>query len=84
MTMDCTPKQGQYLVFIYYYTLMNRCAPAESDIQKYFRVSPPSVHQMIMTLERDGHISRILGQGRSITLNVSRQQLPDLEPVDGT
>jgi len=83
MTLTCTPKQGQYLAFIYYYTMMNRCAPAESDIQKYFRVSPPSVHQMIMTLERDGHISRIPGRGRSITLNVSREQLPDLEPVDG-
>jgi Mn-dependent DtxR family transcriptional regulator len=78
-----TPKQGQYLAFIYYYTMINRRAPAESDIQKFFRVSPPSVHQMIVTLERQGFISRISGLGRSIVLNVPREQLPDLTPVDG-
>jgi hypothetical protein len=26
--------------------------PAETDMQEYFRVSPPSVHQMKLTLER--------------------------------
>ncbi len=76
-----TPKQGQYLAFIYYYTLINRQAPAESDMQKYFGVSPPSVHQMVVTLEREGLISRTPGQGRSIVLQVSKVQLPDLEPI---
>lgn len=78
-----TPKQGQYLAFIYYYTLINRRAPAESDIQSFFRVSPPSVHQMIVTLEREGLLSRVPGQGRSLVLKVPRAQLPDLEAVDG-
>lgn len=78
-----TPKQGQYLAFIYYYTLINRRAPAESDIQRFFRVSPPSVHQMIVTLEREGLLSRVPGQGRSLVLNVPRAQLPDLEAIDG-
>ena len=82
MPSHYTAKQGQYLSFIYYYTMINRCAPAESDIQKFFRVSAPSVHQMVVTLERGGLISRIPGQGRSITLNVPREQLPDLEAVD--
>ena len=82
MPVRYTSKQGQYLSFIYYYTMIHRCAPAESDIQKYFRVSAPSVHQMIVTLEREGLISRIPGQGRSITLNVPREHLPDLESVD--
>ena len=82
MPSHYTSKQGQYLSFIYYYTMINRCAPAESDIQKFFRVSAPSVHQMVVTLERGGLISRIPGQGRSITLNVPREQLPDLEAVD--
>lgn len=82
MPLHCTPKQGQYLSFIYYYTMINRCAPAESDIQRFFRVSAPSVHQMIVKLEHEGLISRIPGQGRSITLNVPREYLPDLESVD--
>jgi repressor LexA len=82
MPLRYTLKQGQYLSFIYYYTMINRCAPAESDIQKYFRVSAPSVHQMILTLEREGLIFRIPGQARSIRLNVPREQLPDLETVD--
>ncbi len=77
-----TFKQGQYLSFIYYYTKINRCAPAEVDIQKYFAVSAPSVHQMILALEREGYISRIPGQSRSIALKVPREQLPDLESVD--
>ncbi len=78
-----TPKQGQYLAFIYYYSLINRRAPAELDMQKFFGVTPPSVHQMVVTLERQGLISRTPGQSRSIVLNVPREQLPDLEPADG-
>jgi Mn-dependent DtxR family transcriptional regulator len=46
-----TEKQGQYLAFIYYYTKLNGRAPAEADMQRYFRVTPPSVHQMVVTLE---------------------------------
>lgn len=40
-----TAKQGQYLAFIYHYSKIHRQAPAESDLQNYFRVSPPSVHE---------------------------------------
>jgi len=82
MPLRYTSKQGQYLSFIYYYKMINGCAPAELDIQKFFRVSAPSVHQMVLTLERGGLISRTPGQGRSITLNVPREHLPDLESVD--
>lgn len=78
-----TPMQGKYLAFIYYYTLINRRAPAESDIRCFFRVSPSSVHQMIVTLERKGLLSRVPGQGRSLVLNVPRAELPDLDAVDG-
>ena len=46
-----TEKQGQYLAFIYYYTKVNGRPPAEADMQRYFRVTPPSVHQMILTIE---------------------------------
>jgi Mn-dependent DtxR family transcriptional regulator len=37
---------------------MFRRPPAEADLQRHFGVSPPSVHQMILTLERRGLIKR--------------------------
>jgi Mn-dependent DtxR family transcriptional regulator len=74
-----TEKQGQYLAFIYYYTKVNGRPPAEADMQRYFRVMPPSVHQMVVTLELNGLIERIPGQGRSIRPLIPRDQLPDLE-----
>ncbi len=51
-----TPKQGQYLAYIHLYTRLHRRPPAEADIQQYFQVTPPSVHQMVVTLERAGFI----------------------------
>ncbi len=71
-------RQGQYLAFIFYYTKIHHQPPAEADMQRYFQVSPPSVHQMILSLERLGLIERIPGQGRSIKLLLAREQLPDL------
>ena len=73
-----TDKQGQYLAFIYYYSKIHGTSPSEADLQQYFRVSPPSVHQMILTLERRGLIERTPGQARSIHLLISREELPDL------
>jgi Mn-dependent DtxR family transcriptional regulator len=74
-----TDKQGQYLAFIYYYTKLNGRAPAEADMERYFRVTPPSVHQMVLTLETRGLIERTPGIGRSIRLLIRREELPDLE-----
>ena len=73
-----TPRQGQYLAFIYYYTKLHGVAPAEADLQRYFKVSPPSVHNMIVTLEKRQFIARTPGAARSIRLLLSRDQLPDL------
>ena len=42
---------GHYLAFIHTYAYMFGRPPAEADIQRHFRVSPPTVHQMIVTLE---------------------------------
>jgi len=39
MSSRYTPLQGQYLVFIYYYTKIHGCTPAEADMQAYFKVS---------------------------------------------
>ena len=74
-----TSKQGQYLAFIYNYTKIHGQAPAESDLERYFRVSPPAIHDMIKTLERNGLIKRTPGQARSIRLLVQPEHLPRLE-----
>jgi Mn-dependent DtxR family transcriptional regulator len=79
MEADYTPRQGQFLAFIYYYTKLNGIPPAEADMGRYFRVSPPSVHEMIKTLERRGYITREPGMPRTIRLLLPREELPDLE-----
>ena len=55
-----TPKQGQYLAFIYAYTRVLGRPPAEADLQRHFGVSPPSVHQMVLTLERAAAIYTLI------------------------
>jgi DNA-binding MarR family transcriptional regulator len=47
-------------------------------MQRYFRVSPPSVHQMVLSLERRGLIRRRAGVARSIELLVAPEDLPIL------
>ena len=79
MDTDYTPRQGQYLAFIHYYTKLNGVPPAEADMQRYFRVSPPAVHEMVKALERRGYISREPGKPRTIHVLLPRDQLPDLE-----
>ncbi|MGO9057306.1 MAG: LexA family protein [Candidatus Binataceae bacterium] len=74
-----TPKQGQYLAFIHYYTKVHRLPPAEADMQRYFRVTPPTVHQMVLTLEARGLIARTPGQARSIRLLIALEDLPHLD-----
>jgi DNA-binding MarR family transcriptional regulator len=78
-----TPRQGQYLAFIHAYTLVNGRPPAQADIQRFFQVTPPSVHQMLLTLERQRLISRQPGIPRSIAVLVDRAELPVLEPGYG-
>jgi DNA-binding MarR family transcriptional regulator len=76
--LGCTATQGQYLAYIYAYTTIHRRPPAETDMQDFFRVTPPSVHNMVLTLERHGFIDRVPGQARSITLRVPPEALPIL------
>jgi hypothetical protein len=49
-------------------------------MQRFFAVTPPSVHQMVLTLERQRLISRKPGVARSIELLVSPENLPQLAP----
>jgi DNA-binding MarR family transcriptional regulator len=60
------------------YTKLNRRAPAEADFQRHFEVTPPSVHNMILTLERRGLIRRTPGRPRSIEVSVPTDQIPPL------
>ena len=76
-----TKRQGQFLAYIHQYTIVNGRAPAEADMQRFFQITPPSVHSMVLTLERRGLIRRVPGQARSITLIVPPESLPQLKRV---
>jgi DNA-binding MarR family transcriptional regulator len=82
-TARFTQKQGQYLAFISVYARIFRQAPAEADMQRHFRVTPPSVHQMVLGLERAGLIRRQPGVARTIQVLVPPQDLPILEWLSG-
>ena len=66
------------MAFIHAYTLVLGRPPAEADLQRFFRVTPPSVHQMVLTLERSGLIGRQPGIARSIKVLVDPEALPPL------
>lgn len=74
-----TKTQGQVLSYIYFYTKVNRRPPAEANIAAYFGTTPPSTHQMIVRLEKDGFIARTPGAARSITVLLKAEELPTLE-----
>jgi len=74
-----TCRQGQYLAFIHYYTKLNCQPPSEADMQRHFKVTPPSVHDMILMLEKRGLIERTPGMARSIRVLLPREQLPELK-----
>ena len=65
------------------YTPVNGRPPAQANIQRFFQVTPPSVHQMLLTLERERLISRRPGMPRNIAVLVDRADLPALEPGYG-
>jgi DNA-binding MarR family transcriptional regulator len=79
---DFTPRQGQYLAFIHAYTLVNGRPPAEAVMIRFFRVTPLTVHQMVLGLEKAGLISRKPGAPRSIAVLLDRSALPELNPQD--
>lgn len=76
-----TERQGQFLAYIHQYGIVNGCAPSEADMQRYFQVTPPSVHTMVLTLERRGFIRRVPGQARSITVIVPPESLVPLKRI---
>ena len=76
-----TERQGQFLAYIHQYGLVNGCAPAEADMERYFQITAPSVHSMVLTLERRGFIRRVPGQARSITVIVPPESLVPLKRI---
>ena len=73
-----TQTQGQYLAFIYAYGRIFKRPPAEADMRRHFEVTAPTVHQMVLTLEKAGLITRVPGAARSIQLLVPPEALPIL------
>jgi DNA-binding MarR family transcriptional regulator len=74
-----TVLQGQYMAFIQTYTTIHGLAPSEADMQRFFRVTPPTVHRMVLALEQRGLLERVPGRSRSIRLLLSSDEIPKLE-----
>ena len=47
---DFSARQGQYLAFIHAYTFVNGRPPAQSDIARFFRVTPPTERRERMSI----------------------------------
>ena len=71
-----TPTQGRYLAFIHHYIQLHGSAPAELEIARAMCVMPPSVNQMVRSLELRGFISRTPGQARSIRILLPENEIP--------
>ena len=48
-------------------------------MERYFRVSPASVHQMVLRLEEKEYIERVPGAARSVRVLVSPEDIPQLQ-----
>lgn len=78
-----TDRQGQFLAFIDLYRKLHRRGPAELDMVKFFQVTPPSVHGMVVKLEDLGLVTREPGVARSIQVAIPTKEVPELEDVKG-
>ena len=76
-----TPRQGQYLAYIRDYTRLHRQPPSEAEMAAHFGVTPPTVHAMIVTLEKRGLIERTPHRARSLRLKVAPEALPVVEQL---
>jgi hypothetical protein len=76
-------RQGQFLAFIYRYTKLHRQASSELDLVLYFRLTPPSLHSMIVKLHQLGLITRQPGGARSVRVAIPEAEIPPLADVEG-
>lgn len=74
-----TYKQGQFLAFIHCYTRLHRRPPAEADLVRYFQVTAPSVHSMIVKLGEMGLLERTPGAARSLRVLIPEDEIPRLD-----
>jgi hypothetical protein len=79
--VEFTDRQGQFLAFIHLYWKLHRRGPAELDMVQYFRVTPPSVHDMVVRLEQLGLVTREPGVPRSVRVAIAEEEIPPLEDV---
>lgn len=77
-----THRQGQFLAFIHLYWKLHRQAPSELDMVQFFRVTPPSVHSMVVRLHELGLIEREPGVARSIRVTIPENKIPPLQDAD--
>jgi repressor LexA len=80
MARRYTETQGQYLAFIYNYTVLFGQAPSESDMQRFFGKTPPTIHQMVVKLADLQLINRKPGEARSIEILIDPDEIPRLLP----
>jgi hypothetical protein len=78
-----THRQGQFLAYIHLYCRLHRQSPAEVDLVRYFRVTPPAIHHMIIRLEERGLITREPGVPRTVRVAIPEKEIPSLEGVRG-
>jgi hypothetical protein len=76
-----TRRQGQFLAFIREYMMRNEAgvAPTHAALQKFFKLTAPSVNSMLIRLERRGFIRRIPHQARGIELAIEPGLIPPLD-----
>ena len=73
-----TARQGQFLAYIHLYRKLHGEGPSEVDMVRFFRVSPPSVHGMIVRLEELGLVVREPGLPRSVRVAIPADEIPNL------
>lgn len=76
-----TPRQQAYLDYIATYIAKYGQAPTHADMQRCFCVAAPSVHTMVLTLERRGFLHRIPGQARGLSLTPLATPEPRSSPA---
>ncbi len=50
---------------------------------KFFRVTPPAAHSMVVKLEELGLVTRETGVARSIRVTIPVDEIPALEEMEG-
>ncbi len=73
-----TEKQGQYLAFIHAYTKVMERPPAVTDLARFFKVTPPTAHNMVKKLAALDLIEKTPGAPRSIRVTLPPERLPPL------